>query len=53
MFKTILQTVNQMHKLGVIHLGTDLIMKLKAQADFQTFVSTDSFEILPKGHFFA
>ena len=35
MFKTILQTVNQMHKLGVIHLGTDLIMKLKAQADFQ------------------
>ena len=24
MFKTILQTVNQMHKLGVIHLGTDL-----------------------------
>ena len=28
MFKTILQTVNQMHKLGVIHLGTDLIMEL-------------------------
>ena len=36
MFKTILQTVNQMHKLGVIHLGTDLILELQVKADFRT-----------------
>lgn len=48
MFKTILQTVNQMHKLGVIHLGTDLIMELKARADFQT-----KQKIQPERQFFA
>ena len=36
MFKTILQTVNQMHKRGVIHLGTDLILELRVKADFRT-----------------